>query len=73
MDEYAEPIHDLSRRFFHHLIRHQQLVKAFQLAVDINDYDLFMDIYHAASRMGDIRDLADAAYIKVIIKTFIFV
>ena len=65
MDEFAEPVHDLSRRFFHHLVRHRQIVKAFQLAVDINDYDLFMDLHHAAKRLGGLDDLAEAAYIKV--------
>ena len=38
-------------------------MKAFQLAVDINDYDLFIDIFHAASNLG-IKDLADASMIK---------
>jgi hypothetical protein len=65
MDEYAEQIHDLSRKFFHQLLRHNQMVKAFQLAVDINDYDLFMDLYHASSRKG-LSDLAEASIIKVI-------
>jgi hypothetical protein len=26
-EEYSEPIQDLTRRFFHHLVRHDQLVK----------------------------------------------
>lgn len=56
-------MHDLSRRFFHILLRHKQVVKAFQLAVDINDYDLFVDIYHSANRLG-LKDLADASMIK---------
>lgn len=64
LDEYSEQIHDLTRKFFHHLLRHNQLAKSFQLAVDINDYDLFMDLYHSASRMG-LTDLAEASSIKV--------
>ena len=55
---------DLTRRFFHYLVRHHQLVKGFQLAVDINDYDLFLDIHHAAVRRN-VPDLAHAALIKV--------
>ena len=39
------------------------MTKAFKLAVDINDYDLFMDIHHYASRYS-MPDLADAALIK---------
>ena len=54
---------DLTRRFFHQLVRQGQLVKGFQLAVDIGDYDLFMDIHHAAVRRG-VPDLAHAALIK---------
>merc|ERR1719336_3087802 len=62
-DDHGEAVRDLTRRFFHHLVRHNQLVKGFQLAVDINDYDLFMDIHHAAVRRS-IPDLAHAALIK---------
>ena len=36
---------------------------AFRLAVDINDYDLFVDLYHAATKRKNF-DLADAAMIK---------
>ena len=62
-DDYSEAVRDLTRRFFHHLVRHNQLIKGFQLAVDINDYDLFMDIHHSAARRS-IPDLAHAALIK---------
>ena len=34
------------------------------MAVDVNDYDLFMDIHHAAVRRNA-ADLAHAALIKV--------
>ena len=63
-EEYSDTVRDLTRRFFHYLVRHHQLVKGFQLAVDINDYDLFMDIHHAAVRRN-VPDLAHAALIKV--------
>ena len=43
-------MHDLTRKFFHLLLRRNRFLKAFRLAVDLNDYDLFMDIHHAASR-----------------------
>ena len=48
---------------FLRLLRHGQVAKAFKLAVDINDYDLFMDIHHYASKKA-MHDLADAALIK---------
>ena len=63
IDEFSEQVHDIARKFFHRLLRHDQVQKAFQLAVDINDYDLFMDIHHYATRK-DMSDLADAALIK---------
>ena len=64
VEEYSEQIHDLSRRFFHALLRQGQLVKSFRLAVDINDYDLFVDLHHAAKK-SNMMDMADAAMIKV--------
>lgn len=39
------------------------MAKSFQLAVDINDYDLFMDLYHSSKRFG-YHDLADASLVK---------
>ena len=62
-EEFSEQIHDLSRKFFHYLLRHERQVKAFQLAVDIDDYDLFMDVYHSANARN-MPDLASAALIK---------
>ena len=54
-------MHDLSRKFFHELLRHHRFTKAFRLAVDLNDYDLFMDIHHAANRLRRKRqNVADA-------------
>ncbi len=63
IDEFSEQVHDLARKFFHRLLRHGQVAKAFKLAVDINDYDLFMDIYHYAMKKRN-EDLANAALIK---------
>jgi len=63
LDEFSDQIHDLTRKFFHHLLRHNQMAKSFQLAVDVNDYDLFMDLYHSAKRLG-YQDLADASLVK---------
>ena len=63
MDDFSPQIHDLTRKFFAHLLRHEQVAKAFQLAVDLDDYDLFMDLHHAANRMG-LAELAQASAIK---------
>ncbi len=64
LDEYSEQVRDLSRKFFHLLLRRRHLAKAFQLAVDINDYDLFVDLYHVAAGAG-MSDMAEAAITKV--------
>ncbi|XP_067009691.2 WD repeat-containing and planar cell polarity effector protein fritz [Anabrus simplex] len=46
--EFGDQVRDLTRRFFHHLLRYQLFEKAFRLAIDLNDHDLFMDIYYFA-------------------------
>ncbi len=58
---------DLSRRFFHLLLRRGRLRKAFRLAEDLaEDYDLFMDLCHAAgsSNNQENKALAEAAAIR---------
>ncbi|XP_068423304.1 WD repeat-containing and planar cell polarity effector protein fritz homolog isoform X3 [Clinocottus analis] len=58
--EYREPISKCARRFFHHLLRHQRLEKAFLLAVDLGARDLFMDLHYVAGDKGELV-LADVA------------
>ncbi|XP_033956674.1 WD repeat-containing and planar cell polarity effector protein fritz homolog isoform X2 [Pseudochaenichthys georgianus] len=58
--EFREPISKCARRFFHHLLRHQRFEKAFLLAVDLEDRDLFMDLHYVASDKGEVV-LADVA------------
>ncbi|XP_059215152.1 WD repeat-containing and planar cell polarity effector protein fritz homolog isoform X2 [Centropristis striata] len=58
--EYRDPISRYARRFFHHLLRHQRLEKAFLLAVDLEARDLFMDLHYVASDKGEVV-LADVA------------
>ncbi|XP_028458577.1 WD repeat-containing and planar cell polarity effector protein fritz homolog isoform X2 [Perca flavescens] len=62
--EYREPISKCARRFFHHLLRHQRLEKAFLLAIDLEARDLFMDLHYVASDKGEVV-LADVAKRKV--------
>uniref|UniRef100_A0A8C5HNL1 Uncharacterized protein n=1 Tax=Gouania willdenowi TaxID=441366 RepID=A0A8C5HNL1_GOUWI len=40
--KFKLPVKKYARRFFHHLLRHQCFEKAFLLAVDLQDRDLFM-------------------------------
>ncbi|XP_063982059.1 WD repeat-containing and planar cell polarity effector protein fritz isoform X2 [Diachasmimorpha longicaudata] len=59
-DEYGDEIKDLTRRFFHHLMRYKLFEKAFRLAIDLNDHDLFMDIHYYALVVNDV-EMARAA------------
>ncbi|OAD59680.1 WD repeat-containing and planar cell polarity effector protein fritz [Eufriesea mexicana] len=52
-EEYGDEIRDLTRRFFHHLLRYHMFEKAFRLAIDLNDHDLFMDIHFYALVVND--------------------
>uniref|UniRef100_A0A1B6D3B8 WD repeat-containing and planar cell polarity effector protein fritz n=1 Tax=Clastoptera arizonana TaxID=38151 RepID=A0A1B6D3B8_9HEMI len=61
--EFGDPVRDLTRRFFHQLIRYRVIEKAFRLAIDLNEYDLFMDLHHYARSVGDIA-MAEAALEK---------
>lgn len=63
LDEVADSVHDLSRRFFHHLLRYQICDKAFSLAIDLDDYDLFMDLHNYGKITGN-AELALAALEK---------
>ncbi len=54
----------LSRRSFHLRLRRGHPAKSFRLAVDVHDYDLFMDLCHAARAKGN-KERAEAAAIKV--------
>ncbi|RVE46152.1 hypothetical protein evm_009226 [Chilo suppressalis] len=58
--KYAPPIHDLTRKFYHHLLRRGRIEKALSLAVDLRAWDLFVDARWAASRRG-LPELADEA------------
>ncbi|XP_028174973.1 WD repeat-containing and planar cell polarity effector protein fritz isoform X1 [Ostrinia furnacalis] len=57
---YAPPLHDLARKFFHHLLRRGRIEKALSLAVDLRAWDLFADARWAAARKN-LPHLADEA------------
>ncbi|PNF38671.1 hypothetical protein B7P43_G01219 [Cryptotermes secundus] len=61
--EFGNQVRNLTRRFFHHLLRYQLFEKSFRLAIDLNDHDLFMDIYFYARAMKE-DAMAEAARIK---------
>ncbi|KDR08346.1 WD repeat-containing and planar cell polarity effector protein fritz [Zootermopsis nevadensis] len=61
--EFGDQVRNLTRRFFHHLLRYRLFEKAFRLAIDLNDHDLFMDIYFYARAMKE-DAMAEAARVK---------
>lgn len=42
--EFGDQVKDLTRKFFQYLLRNRSYEKAFNLAIDIDDEDLFMDL-----------------------------
>ncbi|XP_014249312.1 WD repeat-containing and planar cell polarity effector protein fritz homolog [Cimex lectularius] len=58
--EFGDSVYDLTRRFFHHLLRYQVFEKAFRLAIDLDDHDLFMDIHNYCKKIGN-TNMATAA------------
>ncbi|KAL7034656.1 hypothetical protein ACKWTF_008043 [Chironomus riparius] len=63
-NEFGDNVDDITRRFFHYLIRNKSFEKAFSLAIDINDADLFMILHKCAKSLG-VSDLANEAFKKV--------
>lgn len=61
--EFGDQVRDITRKFFQYLLRYRSYEKAFNLAIDINDEDLFMDLYNCAKADGEF-DLAADAYRK---------
>uniref|UniRef100_A0A336MF77 CSON000763 protein n=1 Tax=Culicoides sonorensis TaxID=179676 RepID=A0A336MF77_CULSO len=60
VEEFGDQVDDITRRFFHYMMRYESFEKAFSLAIDINDADLFMDLYRVVSERGR-PDLASDA------------
>lgn len=62
--EFGDQVNDITLRFFHYLLRNKSYNKAFSLAIDINDADLFLKLHDKAKADGDI-ELAKEALKKV--------
>lgn len=61
--EFGDQVRDVTRKFFQHLLRYKSYEKAFSLAIDISDEDLFMDLHNCAKVDGEL-ELAIDAYNK---------
>ncbi|CAG0922463.1 unnamed protein product, partial [Notodromas monacha] len=53
-------VRNLTRRFFLLLLKHQDWVTSFRLALDLADPDLFMDLHHCGKAVGNL-ELASSA------------
>lgn len=61
--EFGEQVKDITRKFFQYMLRYKSYEKAFTLAIDIDDEDLFMDLTNCAKEDG-YSELARDAYQK---------
>lgn len=61
--EFEDQVKDIARKFFQYLLRHKSFEKAFTLAIDIDDEDLFMDLSNCAKENGCI-ELANDSFKK---------
>lgn len=59
--EFGDQVKDIARKFFQYLLRYKSFEKAFNLAIDIDDVDLFMDLTNCAKENGCI-ELAHDSY-----------
>uniref|UniRef100_A0A4Y0BP85 Uncharacterized protein n=1 Tax=Anopheles funestus TaxID=62324 RepID=A0A4Y0BP85_ANOFN len=62
--EFGDQVNDITLKFFHYLLRNKSYNKAFSLAIDINDADLFLKLHDKAKADGDM-ELAREALRKV--------
>ncbi|XP_034474588.1 WD repeat-containing and planar cell polarity effector protein fritz [Drosophila innubila] len=61
-DEFSDQVYDLKRRFCFFLLRKNLFNEAFEIAQDIADYDLFMDLYNLTKCIASLSEFAQAAY-----------
>ncbi|XP_036329856.1 WD repeat-containing and planar cell polarity effector protein fritz [Rhagoletis pomonella] len=61
-DEFSDQVFDLKRRFFFYLLRKQMFAEAFEVAEDIEDYDLFMDLFNVTKSNANLIEFSAAAF-----------
>ncbi|XP_055837972.1 WD repeat-containing and planar cell polarity effector protein fritz [Episyrphus balteatus] len=61
-DEFSDQVYDIKRRFFFFLLRNNLYAESFDVAMDIEDYDLFMDLFHATRTNPELVELSHEAY-----------
>lgn len=61
--EFGDQVRDIARKFLQYLLRYKSYEKAFNLAIDIDDEDLFMDLSNCA-REDELLELSNDAFCK---------
>ncbi|XP_034098384.2 WD repeat-containing and planar cell polarity effector protein fritz [Drosophila albomicans] len=61
-DEFSDQVYDLKRRFCFFLLRKNLFNEAFEMAQDVADYDLFMDLYNLTKCIASLSEFAQAAF-----------
>ncbi|XP_053961395.1 WD repeat-containing and planar cell polarity effector protein fritz [Anastrepha ludens] len=61
-DEFSDQVFDLKRRFFFYLLRKHMYAEAFEVAEDIEDYDLFMDLFNVTKSNTNLIEFSTAAF-----------
>ncbi|XP_073825532.1 WD repeat-containing and planar cell polarity effector protein fritz [Musca autumnalis] len=61
-DEFSDQVFDLKRRFFFFLLRQNLFAEAFEVAQDIEDYDLFMDLFNVTKCDPNLVEFSAACF-----------
>ncbi|KAH8269322.1 hypothetical protein KR018_003663 [Drosophila ironensis] len=61
-DEFSDQVFDLKRRFCFFLLRKNLFAEAFEVAQDVADYDLFMDLYNLTKCISSLGEFAQVAF-----------
>ncbi|EDW75937.1 uncharacterized protein Dwil_GK14937 [Drosophila willistoni] len=61
-DEFSDQVYDLKRRFCFFLLRKNLFAEAFEIAHDIADYDLFMDLYNLTKCITSLGEFSQASF-----------
>ncbi|XP_020807070.1 WD repeat-containing and planar cell polarity effector protein fritz [Drosophila serrata] len=61
-DEFSDQVYDLKRRFCFYLLRKNLFAEALEIAQDVADYDIFMDLYNLTKCISSLGEFAQVAF-----------
>ncbi|XP_070141278.1 WD repeat-containing and planar cell polarity effector protein fritz isoform X3 [Drosophila kikkawai] len=61
-DEFSDQVYDLKRRFCFFLMRKNLFPEALEIAQDVADYDIFMDLYNLTKCITSLGEFAQLAF-----------